>query len=69
MRTRWLFDLIANVWSDLHRSLWALLLYDAIFALLSFLLLTPLLSWAASFTVSSSGRLSIANGEVLAFLL
>ncbi len=69
MRTRWLFDLIANVGRDLHRSLWALLLYDAVFALLSFLLLTPLLSWAASFTVSSSGRLSITNGEVLAFLV
>lgn len=65
MRIKWLFDLIGKVLKDLHRNLWALLLYHAIFALLSFFLLTPLLSWVAS----SSGRLSINNGEVLSFLL
>ena len=65
MRRKWLFDLIGTVLQDLHRNLWALLLYHAIFVLLSFFLLTPLLSWVAS----SSGRLSINNGEVFSFLL
>jgi len=65
VRMKWLFDLIGTVLQDLHRNLWALLLYHAIFVLLSLFLLTPLLSWVAS----SSGRLSINNGEVLSFLL
>ena len=65
MRMKWLFDLIGTVLQDLHRNLWALLLYHAIFVLLSFFLLAPLLSWVAS----SSGRLSINNGEILSFLL
>ena len=65
MGMKWLFDLIGKVLQDLHRNLWALLLYHSIFVMLSFFLLSPLISWVAS----SSGRLSINNGEVLSFLL
>lgn len=64
MHRKWLFDLIGKVLQDLHRNLWALLLYHSIFVLLSFLLLTPLLSWVAS----SGGQPSINNGEVLSFI-
>ena len=68
MRTRWLYRLIRRVFFDLGRSLWPLLLYDSIVAVLSFFVLSPLLSWAASSMASSDGRLSITNGEVLSFL-
>jgi len=66
---KWLFDLARRILFDLHGNLWALLVYDAVLAVLSFLLLTPLLSWAASLMMSSSGRLSVTNAEILSFLL
>ncbi len=68
MRARWLYRLIRRVFFDLGKSLWPLLLYDSIVAVLSFFVLSPLLSWAASSMASSDGRLSITNGEVLSFL-
>lgn len=64
----WLRDLVGRIVLDLQRNLWSLLLYDAIFAGLSFFLLMPLLSWAVSFMASSSGRLSVNNAELLSFL-
>jgi glycerophosphoryl diester phosphodiesterase len=64
----WLRDLVGRIVLDLQRNLWSLLLYDAIFAGLSFFLLVPLLSWAVSFMASSSGRLSVNNAELLSFL-
>jgi glycerophosphoryl diester phosphodiesterase len=36
---------------------------------LSFFLLTPLLSWAVAFMISSQGRLSVGNAEILSFVL
>ncbi len=66
---KWLLDLTGKILGDLHRNLWTLLLYNAILAVLGFFLLAPLLSWAASFMVSSSGRLSVNNAEIFSFLL
>jgi len=68
VRARWLYRLICRVFLDLGKSLWPLLLYDSTVAVLSFFVLSPVLSWAASSMVSSDGRLSITNGEVLSFL-
>lgn len=61
----WLRDLVGRIVLDLQRNLWSLLLYDAIFAGLSFFLLMPLLSWAVSFMASSSGRLSVGRVAAL----
>jgi glycerophosphoryl diester phosphodiesterase len=69
VRRGWLLDLAGKVLRDLRSSLWTLLLYDAALALWSFLLWTPLISWAVSFMAASEGRLSVNNGEVLSFLL
>lgn len=68
MRTKWLFNLSNKIFSDLRRNLWSLFLYNSIFALLSFFVLSPLLSWAISFMASSGGRLSVNNAEVFSFV-
>ena len=62
-------NVMGEVLRDLRGTFRPLLLYNGFFAVINFLLLTPLFAWAVSFAATSSRGLSISNGEIFSFLL
>jgi len=58
-----------RAWGDFRRALPELLLYDILFKVLAFALLSPLLSALYGFFLSRSGSHAIGNSDIARFLL
>ena len=63
------WQLARRVLQDLRSSLPDLLLFDLLFSILAFVLLSPMAAWFFAQLVASSGQAAVGNFDIAVFLL
>ena len=61
--------IVPRVWRDIRLSFSHFLLYDILFKVAAAAVLAPLLTWVFTRLISTTGRLSLTNSQILSFAL